>query len=214
MEDAGVKMARYFGALIENRDYITTQHARRVGMITYVLIDKLRRQFPEYGLTEDDVRTISSAATLHDVGKLKLPDRIINKSSRLTEEEYEFYQTHTYKGKKMFKKVAKSMPKDDPDRNFFKLCAEICMSHHERYEGDGYPEKLKGEDIPIAAQIVGLADAYEDAMSDRLHKRAIPKLEVYEMIMGGEMGSFSPKLLHVFQTVRPELEELLSRDEK
>ena len=214
MEEASVKMGRYFGAIIENRDYITTQHARRVGMITYVLISKVKRFFPEYKLTDQDVRMISSAATMHDVGKLKLPDKIINKPTRLTDDEYEVYKSHTYKGKKMFKEVAKQLSKDDPDRLFFEYCASICMNHHERYGGDGYPEGLKKDDIPIAAQVVGLADAYEDAISDRLHKKAISKLEVYDMVMSGEFGSFSPKLLHVFMQSRSELEELLAREEK
>ena len=89
MEEASGKMARYFGAIIENRDYITTQHARRVGMITYVLLLKLKALYLNYNLTDQDVKMISSAATLHDVGKLCLPDKIINKASRLTDEEYE-----------------------------------------------------------------------------------------------------------------------------
>ena len=214
MEEAGVRMARYFGAIIENRDYITNQHARRVGMITYVLLSNLRKMFPEYGLTPEKVKMISSAATLHDVGKLRLPDRIVNKASRLTDEEYEVYQSHTYKGRKMFKDVVKHLPKDDEDREFFRCASRICMNHHERYEGDGYPEGKKGEDIPIEAQVVGLADAYEDALSDRLHKAAISKLEVYDMIVNGECGTFSPKLLHVFISSRAELEELLAREEK
>ena len=214
MEEASVRMARYFGAIIENRDYITNQHARRVGMITYVLLTKLRKMYPEFGLNEERVKMISSAATLHDVGKLRLPDRIVNKPSRLTETEYEIYQSHTYKGQKMFKDVAKHLPKGDEDREFFKCAATICMNHHERYDGDGYPEGKKGEDIPIGAQVVGLADAYEDALSDRLHKEAISKLEVYDMIVNGECGSFSPKLIQVFISSRSELEELLAREEK
>ena len=214
MEDASVKMARYFGAIIENRDYITNQHARRVGMISYVLTAKLRMMYPEYGIKPEMAKMISSAATLHDVGKLRLPDKIVNKPSRLTDEEYEIYKSHTYKGEKMFKDVARHLPKDDEDRDFFKLAAKICLNHHERYDGDGYPEKKKGEDIPIAAQIVGLADAYEDALGDRLHKSAISKLEVYDMILNGECGSFSPKLLNAFIASRMELEELMAREEK
>lgn len=213
MEEAGVKMARYFGAIIENRDYITNQHARRVGMISYVLVEKLRKMYPELGISKDMAKMISSAATLHDVGKLKIPDRIVNKPSRLTDTEYEIYQSHTYKGEKMFKDVAKHLPKDDEDRVFFKLAAQICLNHHERFGGDGYPEHKKGDDIPIGAQIVGLADAYEDALGERLHKTAIPKLEVYDMILNGECGSFSPRLVNAFVASRPELEVLLAREE-
>jgi len=214
MEDAGVRMARYFGAIIENRDYITNQHARRVGMITYVLLNKLRVMYPEYGLKDSQIKLISSAATLHDVGKLRLPDSIVNKPSRLTDDEYEVYQSHTYKGEKMFKDIYRHLPKEDEDRAFFKLAASICKNHHERYEGDGYPEKKKGEKIPIGAQVVGLADAYEDALSDRLHKSAISKLEVYDMIVNGECGTFSPRVLNAFMAARSELEELLAREEK
>ncbi len=88
------------------------------------------------------------------------------------------------------------------------------MSHHERYDGEGYPEHLKGEEIPIEAQLVGLADIYDDTISDRLYKKAIPKLEAYEMIQNGEMGMFSPKLMLVFRECRSALEEIISREDK
>ena len=214
MDQAGVRMARYFGAIIENRDYITNQHARRVGMISYILGEKLRMMYPEYGISKDMTRMISSAATLHDVGKLKLPDRIINKPSRLTDDEYEVYRSHTTKGEKMFKDVVKRLKKEDPDRAFFKLTAQICRNHHERYLGDGYPDHKKGDEIPISAQIVGLADAYDNALSDRIYKKALPKLEAYDMIINGECGSFSPRLINAFIAARPELEALLVKEEK
>ena len=214
MREPDIRMARYFGALIENRGVFANQHATRVGMITYVLAEKLMSLFPEYGLDESKVRMIASAASLHDVGKLKVSDSIMNKASRMTDQEYEAYQSHTYKGKKMFLDVAKNLPDDDPDKAFFELCAKICMSHHEKYGGDGYPEGLKGDEIPIEAQIVGLADMYDDAVSDRLYKRAIPKLEAFEMIRNGEMGSLSPQLLEVFIECRGEIEEIINREDK
>ncbi|MBQ7201383.1 MAG: HD domain-containing protein [Eubacterium sp.] len=213
-DETDIRMARYFGALIENRGVIANQHASRVGMITYVLAEKLMSLFPEYELTESRVRMIASAASLHDVGKLKVSDSIINKASRMTDQEYEAYQSHTYKGKKMFLDISKNIPDGDPDKEFFELCASICMSHHEKYGGDGYPEGLKGDDIPIEAQLVGLADMYDDAVSDRMYKRAIPKLEAFEMIRNGEMGTISPKLLQVFDECRSSLEEIINKDEK
>ena len=214
MEEADSRMARYFGVIIENRGVFANQHATRVGMITYVLADKLMKLFPEYNLTEKQVREIASAASLHDVGKLKVPDRILNKASRMTDQEYEAYQSHTYKGKKMFSDLAKNLPDKNPDKEFFELCARICMSHHERYDGEGYPEHLKGEEIPIEAQLVGLADIYDDTISDRLYKKAIPKLKAYEMIQNGEMGMFSPKLMVIFRECRSALEEIISREDK
>ena len=214
MHEPDVRMARYFGALIEDRGVFASQHATRVGMFTYVLAEKLMSLFPEYELTEGKVRLIASAASLHDVGKLKVSDSIMNKASRMTDQEYEAYQSHTYKGKKMFLDVAKNLPDDDPDKDFFELCSRVCMSHHERYDGEGYPEGLKGEDIPIEAQLVGLADIYDDAVSDRLYKKAIPKLEAFEMIINGEMGMFSPKLLQVFTECRSELEEIINKEDK
>ncbi|HAK57440.1 MAG TPA: hypothetical protein DCP06_00515 [Lachnospiraceae bacterium] len=213
-QEAGIKMARYFGGIIENRDAISTQHARRVGMISYVLIAKVKSLFPEYHLTEQDIRMISSAATMHDIGKLKLPDRIVNKATRLTEDEYEFYKSHTHKGKKIFDEVVRHLPKDDPDRVFFKCCSVICQNHHERFDGGGYPKQLKGDKIPIGAQVVGLADAYDDAVSDRLYKKALPRLEVYNMVMSGELGAFSPRLIHAFVQSRSSIEELMSREDK
>ncbi|MBO6108239.1 MAG: HD domain-containing protein [Eubacterium sp.] len=214
MVEASAKMARYFGAIIENRDYTTSQHARRVGMITYVLLAGLKKMYPEYKLTDAEVRMISSAATLHDAGKIRIPDKIVYKPSRLTEEEYEIYKSHTYKGYKMFNEAASHLPKDDPDREFFECCAELALNHHERYYGDGYPEKKRGDDIPIGAQVVGLADAYENAISDRIYKKEISRFEVYSMIINGECGSFSPQLIEVFKASRSELEQLLAKDNK
>ncbi|MCR4605973.1 MAG: HD domain-containing protein [Eubacterium sp.] len=212
MQEAGIKVARYFGTIVENRDYITNHHARRVGMISYVLAANLKKLFPEYGLDDHDVLMISSAATLHDSGKIGLPDRVINKPTKMNEQEYEIYKSHTYKGQKMFKDVAKMIKEGDPDRKFFELAGRICKEHHERYDGSGYPEGLKGGKICIGAQIVGLADSYDDCMSDRLSKKQLSKLESYDRILNGEYGGFSPDLLHVFKKSRQQIEQLLAKE--
>ena len=212
MEEAGVKVARYFGTVVGHRDYMTSHHARRVGMISYVLTDTVRKLFPEFGIGDHEVRMISSAATLHDAGKIGLPDRVILKPTKLNNQEYELYKSHTYKGKKMFDNVTRMIKENDPDRVFFEMAGTICLEHHERYDGKGYPEGLKGDEISLAAQIVGLADSYDDCMSDRMSKKKMSKLEAYDKIVNGDYGEFSPELLYVFKECRQQLEQLLMKE--
>ena len=100
------------------------------------------------------------------------------------------------------------MSESDPDYRLFDFCADICMYHHEKYDGRGYPEQLKGNDIPIWAQVVGLVDAYDSLLSERIYKPAFSKEEAFDMIVGGECGTFNPRLIEIFRMVRMELEEI------
>lgn len=200
-------LLEYFGSIIETGDLAPNSHCFHVRKCTELLLDKLLNFFPEYGLTKRDKANISFASLVHDMGKVAVPDWILQKPERLEFEEFEIMKNHTRKGKKMFEHILDGLEPDSKSRELFQCCAEVCMSHHERYDGKGYPEGLKGEEIPISAQVVGLADAYDVLLSERIYKNAYSKEDAFEMIVEGESGVFSPKLLQLFQMCRMEIEE-------
>ncbi|MCH5265888.1 MAG: HD domain-containing protein [Lachnospiraceae bacterium] len=211
MKKESRQMAISLSAILDGRDYIIVHHCHHVRRFTEVLLEKIVQFCPEYNLTKEDCEMIEYAALLHDVGKIEIPGKILQKPGRLTEDEEEMVQTHTRKGKKIFENLIEIL-KEEADRPFLECCAQVCMSHHERYDGSGYPQGLVGEEIPIAAQIVGLADAYDDLVSERIYKFAYTKEEAFDKILEGEGGAFSPRLLEIFQIVRMELEEALEQE--
>ena len=201
-------LLEYFGSIIELGDLAPNDHCYHVRQCSALLIDKLMQFFPEYGLKHRDKVNISFAALCHDMGKIAVPDWILQKPERLEEEEFEIMKNHTRKGRKMFENILAGLEPDSKSRDVFECCAEVCMSHHERYDGKGYPEGLRGDEIPISAQIVGLADAYDVLLSERIYKSAYSKEDAFEMILEGVSGVFSPKLLQLFQMLRMDFEEL------
>lgn len=203
-----IYLMEYFGSIFESGDIISDGHCRRVRRYSEFLLDKVMQFFPEYGLTAEDKEKISFAAVSHDVGKIGVPDWILQKPSCLTYEEFEIAKSHTSKGRKMFEQLMAPLKRESKLYARYKCCADVCMSHHERYDGEGYPEGLKGDEIPIAAQIVGLADAYDVLINERIYKLAYDKADAFEMIIEGECGMFSPKLLQIFQMYRMELENI------
>jgi putative two-component system response regulator len=162
--------------------------------------------YPEFELTPELVDVITSASALHDVGKIMIPDSILLKPGRLTNEEYEIMKTHTISGTEILKK----MPADW-DKTYMKISMEICRHHHEKYDGRGYPDGLKGDSIPISAQIVSVADCYDALVSKRVYKDAFTCDEAYNMIQNGECGAFSPRVMKSFSHCRKEFEKLVSK---
>ena len=162
----------YVISVIENRDFYAEYHCEKVQRFTRILLEKVIRFCPDYKISEEDVDTICFAAMLHDVGKIVVPDRILHKAGRLDFNELEIMKNHTRKGRQIFERLMKLTREDSADYALYKCCAEVCMYHHERYDGDGYPLGLKGDEIPIAAQIVGVADAYDALISERIYKPA------------------------------------------
>ena len=201
------RIVEYLGSLIEYRDLAEEGHCYHVRKFTEIILKQVMQYFSEYNLRKEDWAYISFAAMLHDVGKIQISDKILLKPGRLTESEFEIVKTHTYKGKKIFEQMKQITEKNSDDYKLFTYCAEVCMYHHEHYDGSGYPEGLKGEEIPISAQVVGLADVYDTMLCERIHKAAYSKERAFEMVMAGECGMFSPKLLELFQMLRQELEE-------
>ena len=176
--------------IVEFRNGESGLHVLHITTITELLLKALSRKTDQYQLTSELIALISSASALHDIGKISIPNEILNKPGRLTKEEFEVIKTHSAVGAEMLK--ALPIHTNEP---LLKVAYSICRWHHERYDGNGYPDGLKGDDIPIAAQVVALADVYDALTSERCYKRAYTHSEAMEMILGGECGSFNPLLL-------------------
>lgn len=191
------------GNVVEYRDLESGEHIKRVKGYTRILAERMMEDYPEYGLTVNSIDIIVSASALHDIGKIAIPDAILLKPGGLTTDEYEYMKTHTVRGSDFLNTIENVW-----DDDYGKACYEICRYHHERYDGRGYPEGLKGDEIPISAQIVSLADVYDALVNERVYRGAFTKEEAYRMIVAGECGVFSPKLLDCFAKVRGDFEEL------
>lgn len=168
-----------------------------------ILAQEASREYPEYGLTQSSIECISSASALHDLGKIAIPDSILLKPGKLTDDEYEYMKSHAARGAEILQQIDNAW-----DDEYGKVCYEICRHHHERYDGRGYPDGLKGEQIPVSAQLVSIADVYDALVSERVYKKAIPVDKAFHMIVSGECGLFSHKLLVCFRNVRAQFEKL------
>ena len=180
-------------SVVEFRNLETGDHIKRIKYFTRIMLKYLVKYFPKYGLTDIQVDEIARASALHDVGKIAIPDAILLKPGRLTEEEFETMKTHTTLGCEILEKF-----QEHQDEEFYQYCYEICRHHHERWDGNGYPDHLVGDDIPISAQIVAIADVYDALVSPRVYKSAYANDIAYDMIMKGECGQFSPDVLECF----------------
>ncbi|MDE6744621.1 MAG: response regulator [Lachnospiraceae bacterium] len=197
--------------IVEFRNLESKQHIKRVREFVQCLGKSIIKLYPEYELTPEKLDQISWASSLHDIGKIALPDNIILKSGRLTEDEFELIKSHTTKGEEIISQAIQLN-----DKNIFDYACDIARHHHEKYDGNGYPDGLKGDEISIAAQIVSLVDVYDALTSKRVYKDAYEPDRAYQMIINGHTGTFSPKLLKAFTEVRAEFEKLLVlyRDEE
>lgn len=195
------------GTVVEYRNLESGEHIKRVKDYTRILAQKLMECYPEYNLTQEKIEVIASASALHDIGKIAIPDSILLKPGKLTNEEFDYMKSHTTRGCEILKNI-----KNVWDEEYGTASYEICRHHHERYDGKGYPDGLKGEDIPISAQIVSVADVYDALVNERVYKRAFSKEKAFQMITTGECGVFSPKILDCFWNVRKEFEKLTEQD--
>ena len=191
------------GTVVESRNLESGDHIRRVKGYTRILAEEMMRRYPEYGLTREQIEVIVPASALHDVGKIAIPDHILLKPGKLTPEEFAEMKEHTTRGCSILESI-----RDAWDDEYKKASWEICRYHHERYDGRGYPDGLVGEEIPVAAQIVSIADVYDALVSKRVYKDAYGKDTAYHMILDGECGTFSPKLLESFKNVKDAFEAL------
>lgn len=208
MQEGKELLLEYLISVIESRDFFAEHHCEKVKRFTEIILEKVRQFCPEYKLKKRDCEYISFAAMMHDLGKIAIPDHILHKPGKLTFEETQIMQNHTRKGRRIFENIQNAMGQENMEYELFRYCAEVCMYHHERFDGGGYPMGLKKNEIPISAQVVGLADAYDALVSERIYKPAYSREEAFEMIVKGECGVFNPRLTEIFSMVRMELEEI------
>lgn len=189
-------MIEILSNIVEFRNGESGLHVLRIHILTDILLNQLLRKTNKYKITRADVSLIGLASALHDIGKIAIPEEILNKPARLTKEEFEVIKTHSMAGASMLKNLP--FRQNEP---LVKKAYEICRWHHERYDGKGYPDGLKGDDIPISAQVVSLADVYDALVSKRVYKNAYTHDKAIEMIFAGECGAFNPVLLECLKDV-------------
>lgn len=206
LAESNSKIIDILATVVESRNLESGEHIQRVKIYTKILATQLMHDYPEYGLTQHKVDVMVPASALHDVGKIAIPDKILLKPGKLDKEEFEFMKSHTTRGCVIIDNI-----KGVWDEEYAKMSYEICRHHHERYDGKGYPDGLMGDDIPVAAQVVSIADVYDALVSVRVYKGAFAKEDAYNMIVGGECGTFSPKLLECFRKTRSEFEAVTEK---
>ncbi len=192
--------------VVEKRNGESRAHVQRISELTDLLLARLARRTDRYQLTQEARRTISTAAALHDIGKMEICDSLLNKAGSLTAEEMRIVQSHTLLGAKMLEGLEAYR-----EEGFVRVAYQICRWHHERYDGSGYPDHKKGEEIPIAAQVVGLADVYERLVSKPVDGKARTHREAMQMILSGECGAFNPLLLSCLQEADAEIQDAMQR---
>lgn len=197
LAEMSMGMVEALSTAIEFRSDESGEHVRRIHDITCHLL--LSTPLGE-GLTTDQIRLIGVGAITHDVGKISIPDAILNKRGRLTAEEYELMKTHTVKGAELLSKIPQMR-----EHAAYRYAYDIALHHHERWDGGGYPDHLAGDEIAIWTQIVSLADVYDALVSKRCYKDALAADVAVDMILGGQCGVFNPKLLECFRQAEPVL---------
>ena len=189
-------MVSVLAHIVEFRNRESSDHISHVKSLTYMLLKALERRDPSYRLTPEMEYTISTASALHDIGKIAIDDEILNKPGKLTSEEFDAMKEHAMQGYTILENVP-----DIKNEELIKIAKEICRWHHERYDGGGYPDGLRGEEIPISAQIVSIADVYDALTSERCYKKAFDHDTAMKMILDGECGTFNPKLIRCLQDI-------------
>lgn len=203
-EKRSALMITILSHIVEFRNGESGLHILHINRITEMLLNVLSFKHPEFKITYHDISLITTASSLHDIGKISIADDILNKPGRLTKEEFEIMKTHSAIGAKIIKEL-----KWDQHDELLKVAYEICRWHHERWDGRGYPDGLKGDEIPLSAQVVALADVYDALISERCYKKAISHDKAIAMICHGECGTFNPLLLECLVDIHEELKKEL-----
>ena len=199
-------MLSIFSNIVEFRNGESGLHVLHIRMITEMLCRYLAERTKQLPLSETEIEAITMASSLHDIGKIAIAEEILNKPGRLTKEEFEIMKTHAAIGASMIESLEQY--REEP---LIKVAHDICRWHHERWDGKGYPDGLKGDQIPAAAQIVALADVYDALTSERVYKKAFTGEEAVKMILRGECGAFNPILMDALKELAAEIEENLAR---
>lgn len=185
-------------SVVEFRSLESGEHIRRVKFFTRIMLKFLIKFFPEYAYLESEVDAIVNASALHDIGKIAIPDKILLKPGKLDADEFEEMKKHSLYGCELLERFKQE------DNQFYRYCYDICRHHHERWDGNGYPDRLSGDAIPIWAQVVSIVDVYDALVSKRVYKEAYAFQEAVRMILDGECGVFSPVILECFKLAKNE----------
>lgn len=197
-------MTGILSQIVEFRNGESGLHVLHINILTQLLLEKLMRKSENYDFSWSQQHMIATASALHDIGKIGIDEKILNKPGKLTKEEFEAMKQHTIIGARMLDRLEMYH-----DEEMMKYAYEICRWHHERYDGKGYPDGLKGEEIPISAQVVSLADVYDALVSDRVYKKAYSHEKAMEMILNGECGMFNPLLLECLVEIQDKVRKEL-----
>ena len=200
-------MIRILSQIVEFRNGESGLHVQHINVLTGLLLERLVQKTECYSLAWSEQYVITLASALHDIGKIGIDDKILNKPCKLTKEEFEIMKTHTLIGASILENLG--LYQEEP---LIKTAYQICRWHHERYDGNGYPDGLKGEEIPIAAQVVSVADVYDALVSERVYKKPIPHKKAVQMILNGECGVFNPILLECLVDIEGEIHREIEKE--
>lgn len=195
-------MISILSQIVEFRNSESGSHVLHINIITGMLLERLMQKTDQYHLQWSDQFLITTASALHDIGKIGIDEKILNKPGKLTKEEFEIMKTHTLIGASMLKSIEMYQ-----NEKLLQVAYQICRWHHERYDGKGYPDGLKGEEIPISAQVVVIADVYDALVGKRVYKKAFSHETAIHMILNGECGAFNPLLLECLTDIQNRLKE-------
>lgn len=195
-------MISILSQIVEFRNSESGSHVLHINIITGMLLERLMQKTDQYHLQWSDQFLITTASALHDIGKIGIDEKILNKPGKLTKEEFEIMKTHTLIGASMLKSIEMYQ-----NEKLLQVAYQICRWHHERYDGKGYPDGLKGEEIPISAQVVAIADVYDALVGKRVYKKAFSHEKAIYMILNGECGAFNPLLLECLTDIQDRLKE-------
>lgn len=195
-------MISILSQIVEFRNSESGSHVLHINIITGMLLERLMQKTDQYHLQWSDQFLITTASALHDIGKIGIDEKILNKPGKLTKEEFEIMKTHTLIGASMLKSIEMYQ-----NEKLLQVAYQICRWHHERYDEKGYPDGLKGEEIPISAQVVAIADVYDALVGKRVYKKAFSHETAIHMILNGECGAFNPLLLECLTDIQNRLKE-------
>ena len=210
-EKSSKLMINILSHIVEFRNGESGLHVLHIQTITEMLLRQLvQKENNRYALSKEQIRMITTASALHDIGTISIPDEILNKPGRLTAEEFAVIKGHSMAGANMLSEL----PLDQKEEPLVKTAYEICRWHHERYDGGGYPDGLKGEEIPVSAQVVALADVYDALTSERCYKDAYSHEKAIEMILAGQCGAFNPLMLECLLDISSSLKKKMGYKSK
>lgn len=189
-------MLAMLAQVIEYRDLDSGEHVKRTSNLTHILAEQMMSEIKYYRLMEKDYQILTAAAPMHDIGKIAVPDSILRKPGPLTREEFEEVKKHTTFGREMIESVKEMLPD-----TYYKYCCDICLYHHEKWDGTGYPTGASGEDIPLSARIISVVDVYDALVSDRVYKSAFSHEEAVKIISESAGTQFDPDIIKHFMQV-------------